>query len=91
MTSACRLKTVYYIIVYIRKVESRVQIIDITSIIACFLVAGETCPHNYSSVKAVLLSPVYTAVILKWSTCHVTSCRVSLRECRTELWFGDRK
>jgi hypothetical protein len=37
-----------------------------SSIIACFLVAGETCPQSCSLPMAVVLSPVYTAVTWQW-------------------------
>jgi hypothetical protein len=40
---------------------------NISSIIACSLVAGETaCPQNCSLATAVVLSPVYTAVTWQW-------------------------
>jgi hypothetical protein len=41
---------------------------NVSSIIACSLVAGETtCPQSSSLATAVLLSPVYTAVTRTWS------------------------
>jgi hypothetical protein len=39
---------------------------NISSIIACSLVAGETCPQSCSLAKSVVLSPVYTAVTRQW-------------------------
>jgi hypothetical protein len=37
-----------------------------SSIVVCFLIAGEMCPQSCSLVMAVVLSPVYTAVIWYW-------------------------
>jgi hypothetical protein len=37
-----------------------------SSIIACFLVSGETCPQSCSLATSVVLSPVYTAVTWQW-------------------------
>jgi hypothetical protein len=35
---------------------------NVSTIVACYLVAGETCPQNCSLPTAVVLSPVYIAV-----------------------------
>jgi hypothetical protein len=43
------------------------RIEDVSSIIACSLVAGETtCPQSCSLAPAVVLSPVYSAVTGPW-------------------------
>jgi hypothetical protein len=34
---------------------------NVSSIIACYLIAGKTCPQNCSPATVVVLSPVYTA------------------------------
>jgi hypothetical protein len=39
---------------------------NVSSIIACSLVDGETCPQSCSLATAVVLSPVYTAVTWQW-------------------------
>jgi hypothetical protein len=38
---------------------------NISSIVACSLFAGETCPQSFSLATAVVLSSVYTAVTLQ--------------------------
>jgi hypothetical protein len=39
---------------------------NVSFIIACSLVAGETCPQSCSLATALVLSPVYTAVTCQW-------------------------
>jgi hypothetical protein len=39
---------------------------NVSSIIACSLISGETCPQTCSLATAVVLSPVYAAVTWRW-------------------------
>jgi hypothetical protein len=63
------------IMVYLGKVENSVEIADrrasdrtqnVSSTTARSLVAGKRCPQSCSLVRAVVLLPVYTAVIRQW-------------------------
>jgi hypothetical protein len=45
---------------------STARIENASSIIACSVVAGETCPQSCSLAMTVVLSPVYTAVTWQW-------------------------
>jgi hypothetical protein len=40
---------------------------NLSSIIACSVVAGKTCPHSCALTTAVVLSLVYTAVTRQWA------------------------
>jgi hypothetical protein len=48
---------------------------NVSSIIACFLVTGETCPQSCSLAMAVVLSLIYAAVTWQWVYVSVSSGR----------------
>jgi hypothetical protein len=55
---------------------------NVSSIIACSLVSGETCPRSCFPATAVILSPVYTAVT--WQCVYMSHHLLQQKMCRTE-------
>jgi hypothetical protein len=60
---------------------------NVSSIIACPLAAGKTCPQSYSLTMAVVLLHVYTAVNWQWvymsQYLNIKACGCCMAEKRT--------
>jgi hypothetical protein len=60
---------------------------NVSSIVACSLVAGETaCPESHSLTVTVVLSPVYTAVTWQWLC--MSQDVASRGNVISKLWIG---